>query len=222
MPATQFGKVIQHIYHMAAGGHAPGRTDRELLDRFSAIRDEESFTALVTRHGPMVFRVCRRVLAHEQDAEDAFQAVFLVLARNARSIRKREALAEWLHGVAYRTAMKAKRTAARRRTHEAALQFQVPSTSPGPSWSDVQIVLDEEIQRLPKSFRAAFVICVLEGKTGRQAASELGIPAGTVSSRLVWAKNACSKGSHVAASSYRFFSSLCRSPRPPFGPCRPV
>ncbi len=188
MPATQFGKVIQHIHNMAAGGLAPGRTDRELLDRFVATQDEEAFAALVTRHGPMVFRVCRRVLEHEQDAEDAFQAVFLVLARNASSIRKREALAEWLHGVAYRTSMKAKRTAARRRNHEATLQSQARAQGAVPSWSDVQIVLDEEIQRLPKSFRAAFVVCVLEGKTGRQAASELGIPAGTVSSRLTWAR----------------------------------
>ncbi|HEV8058233.1 MAG TPA: RNA polymerase sigma factor [Gemmataceae bacterium] len=171
MPATQFGNVIQHIHRMAAGGHASGGTDQELLDRFAATQDEEAFAALVTRHGPMVFRVCRRVLEHEQDAEDAFQAVFLVLARNANSIRKREALAEWLHGVAYRTAMKAKRTAARRRNHEAVLQSQAPAPGAGPSWSDVQIVLDEEVQRLPKSFRAAFVVCVLQGKTGRQAAN---------------------------------------------------
>ena len=114
MPATQFGELIRHIHTMAAGPSAREKTDCELLEEFSVRGNEAAFAALVARHGPMVLRVCRRVLNHEQDAEDAFQAVYLVLAQNARSIRKREALAEWLHGVAYRTAMKAKRTAARR------------------------------------------------------------------------------------------------------------
>jgi RNA polymerase sigma factor (sigma-70 family) len=188
MPATQFRKVIQHIHKVATWRLSPGQTDRQLLDRFSADHDEEAFTALVWRHGPMVLQVCRRVLNHEQDAEDASQAVLLVLARNSESIRKRDALAEWLHGVAYRTAMKVRRSAARRRNHEGALQTQAPAPGPGPSWVDVQLVLDEEIQRLPKPYRAAFVACVLEGKSGRQAAGELGIPCGTVSSRLTWAR----------------------------------
>src|SRR5207245_3552299 len=112
----------------------------------------------------MVLRVCRRVLNHEQDAEDAFQATFLVLARNTGSIRKRAALAEWLHGVAYRTAMNAKRAAARRHNHEARLRALTPEVVLSPTWDDVQAVLDQEIQRLPEAFRAAFVLCVLEGK----------------------------------------------------------
>ncbi len=188
MPGAQFGKVLKHIHFMAAGNGGPGITDRQFLDSFSTNRDEAAFSALVSRHGPMVLRVCRRVLQHEQDAEDAFQAVFLVLAQQSASIRKREALAEWLHGVSYRTAMKAKRTAARRRKHEASLQTLTPATITKPSWDDVQSALDEEIQRLPQTFRAAFVLCILEGKTGPQAARELEIPEGTVSSRVCRAR----------------------------------
>ena len=135
----------------------------------------------------MVLRVCRRVLQHEHDAEDAFQAVFLILARNPGSIRKGDALADWLYGVAYRTRLKLKRTEARRRTRENRLRTARPPRSPSPCWDDVQCVLDEEIQRLPAAFRAAFVLCVLEGKTGPRAADELGI-ARDSSSRVARAK----------------------------------
>src|SRR5262245_7894275 len=107
MATAQLGTLLRHIHKLAAGPRSANESDRELLDDFTARRDESAFTALVARHGPMVLRVCRRVLSHEQDAEDAFQATFLVLARNTGSIRRREALAGWLHGVAYRTAMKA-------------------------------------------------------------------------------------------------------------------
>ena len=115
MATPQLALVLRHMHKLAAGHSLPQRSDRQLLEDFSAHRDEATFVTLVARHGEMVLRVCRRVLHHEQDAEDAFQATFLVLAQNIRSIRKCEALAEWLHGVAYRIAMKAKRSAARRR-----------------------------------------------------------------------------------------------------------
>jgi RNA polymerase sigma factor (sigma-70 family) len=188
MATAQLGTLLRHIHTLAVGPRAPQRTDRQLLDDFAARRDESAFTALVARHGPMVLRVCRRVLGHEQDAEDAFQATFLVLARGAPSIRRREALADWLHGVAYRTAMKAKRGAARRRNHEARLRGRVPEAAPGPSWDEVQAVLDEEVRRLPEPFRAAFTLCVLEGKSGPQAAVELGCREGTVASRVARAR----------------------------------
>jgi RNA polymerase sigma factor (sigma-70 family) len=179
MVTAQLGTVLRHIQQLAGGG-----TDRQLLDDFTARRDEAAFAALVARHGPMVFRVCRRVLNHAQDAEDAFQATFLVLARNTRAIRKREALAEFLHGVAFRTALKAKRSAARRRKHEGVRMASAPRTAPAPTWNEVQAALDEELRRLPEPLRAAFVLCVLEGKSGPEAAVELGCQEGTISSRL--------------------------------------
>src|SRR5258708_1618514 len=108
MATAQLGTLLRHIHKLAVNPNARLGTDRQLLDDFAVRRDEGGFAALVVRHGPMVLRVCRRVLHHEQDAEDAFQATFLVLARHTGSIRKREALASWLYGVAQRTAMKAK------------------------------------------------------------------------------------------------------------------
>src|SRR5262245_52315414 len=119
MATAQLGTVMQYLKGLAASRAGRQQTDRQLLDDFASRGDETAFTCLVERHGPMVLRVCRRVLRHEQDAEDAFQAVFLVLARHSGAIRRREALASWLYGVAYRTAMKAKRSAARRHKHEA-------------------------------------------------------------------------------------------------------
>lgn len=185
---AQLDTLIGYIKELAAGRAGRHRTDRQLLEDFESHRDELAFAGLVQRHGAMVLRVCRRVLRHEQDAEDAFQATFLVLARNPGSIRRREALASWLYGVAYRTAMKAKRSAARRRKHEGRLRNQTPRAEPSQTWDDVQVVLDEEIQRLPESFRSAFVLCVLDGKTEPAAAAELGIKLGTLSWRLAQAR----------------------------------
>ncbi len=183
MATAQADTLLRHLQKMTAGG-APPWTDRQLLDDFAQRRDEAAFAALVSRHGPMVLRVCRRVLGHEQDAEDAFQATFLVLAQQTRSIRNREALAGWLHGVAYRTAMKAKRSAARRRQHEARVTPPAPQVAAGPSWDEVQTALDEELQRLPERFRTAFVLHVLEGKSAAEAAAELVCKEGTVKSRV--------------------------------------
>jgi RNA polymerase sigma factor (sigma-70 family) len=185
MATAQLDTLMRHLKGLAAGRQ---RTDRQLLEDFASRRDESAFTALLSRHGPMVLRVCRHVLHHEQDAEDAFQAAFLVLARHAASVRRRDTLAGWLCGVAYRTAMDAKRKAARRRTHEAKLRGRTPSAAPSPTWDDVQAVLDEEVQRLPGSLRSAFVLCVLDGKTVPAAAAELGAKEGTVSWRLARAR----------------------------------
>jgi RNA polymerase sigma factor (sigma-70 family) len=184
MATATLSKLLGHIRKLAAGRCAYHGADRQLLDDFAARRDEAAFTALVSRHGPMVLHVCRRVLSQEQDAEDAFQATFLVLARHAASIRKRDTIAGWLHGVAFRTAMKAKRSAARRRNHENRLRSTSPPKIESPNWDDVQSVLDEELQRLPGCYREAFVLCILEGKSSTEAAAELGSPEGTVKSRV--------------------------------------
>jgi TIGR03009 family protein len=195
MATAQLGTLLRHIHKLAAGPRSAHETDRQLLDHFFARRDESAFTTLVARHGPMVLRVCRRVLYHEQDAEDAFQATFLVLAKNSTSIRRREALAGWLHGVAYRTAMKAKRSAARRRNHESRADRNQASgrclpTTPlhDPSWNEVRAALDEEIQRLPEHYRSAFIACILEGKSVPEAAAALACKAGTVSCWLARAR----------------------------------
>src|SRR5262249_52359630 len=137
MPATPLPALVRQLAQLTGARPGRARTDRELLERFADNGDETAFTELVSRHGPMGLRMCRRVLHHEQDAEDAFQATFLVLARSSGAIRKREALAEWLHGVAYRTAMKAKRTAARRRNHEARAPDKT-AVAASPTWDDLQ------------------------------------------------------------------------------------
>ncbi len=185
MATAQLGTLFRHL-QLRAGSRERSRSDRELLDRFAASRDEAAFAALVARHGPMVLRVCRHVLRHEQDAEDAFQAAFLALARRAAAIRNRESLASWLHGVAYRAAMNAKRTAARQRAREAGPQVRPAAV--GPSWDDLRAVLDEEIHRLPEVYHSAFVLCVLEGKSVAEAAAELAVKEGTVGSRLARAR----------------------------------
>jgi RNA polymerase sigma factor (sigma-70 family) len=183
MATAQTSTVLRHIRQLA-GGAAPERTDRQLLDDFAGRRDEAAFAALVGRHGAMVLRAVRRVLGHEQDAEDAFQATFLVLARQAATIRRREALAGWLHGVARRTAMKAKRTAARRRAREGRPRSPAPPSPPGLLWEEVRTVLDQELGRLAEPFRSAFVLCALEGKTGPEAAAALGCKEATLYTRM--------------------------------------
>jgi RNA polymerase sigma factor (sigma-70 family) len=152
-----------------------------LLEQFAARRDEDAFTALLERHGPMVFGVCRRVLGHEQDAEDAFQATFLVLARKAGSRGWRVSVGPWLYAVALRVALKARTLAARRRARHTEMVDEVAAEPGGESpWHDLRPMLDEELDRLPEKYRTPLVLCYLEGKTNEEAARLLGRPVGTV------------------------------------------
>jgi RNA polymerase sigma factor (sigma-70 family) len=173
--------------HETATGGEPA--DAVLLKRFTAQREEAAFAALVRRHGPMVLGVCRRLLQHEQDAEDAFQAVFCVFARKAGAIRRGTAVGGWLYAVAWRIARKAKALQVRRHMRESELpDFPAPDKPPEWEWRDLWPILEEEVNRLPKRYRQPFVLCHLEGKTNQEAAAELGCPPGTVSSRLTRAR----------------------------------
>jgi RNA polymerase sigma factor (sigma-70 family) len=185
---ARLGKVVRHVRRLVDIPSPRGTNDRELLEAFVA-GDQGAFTTLVERHGPAVLGVCKRVLKHEQDAEDAFQATFLTLARKARSIRKGEALASWLHGVALRTALKYRRDEARRRTHEGrVIRAAVPCPSWEAAWREVQALLDEEVAGLPEKYRAVFVLCCLHGRSRAEAALELGLNEGTIWSRLAEAR----------------------------------
>jgi RNA polymerase sigma factor (sigma-70 family) len=173
----RFLSVLQQVRRMVQATPCPDLDDRELLARFLASRDEPAFTALVERHGPMVLAVCRRALRHQQDAEDACQATFLVLARSAGAIRKHAALGSWLHGVAYRLSRKLKESMVRRRTREAAATASASAaTDSDASWREVRAVLDDELRRLPEKLRAPLVACYLEGLARREAAQRLGLP----------------------------------------------
>src|SRR5262249_753421 len=154
MPTIPSLGVFWHLRRVALLCDSGGLTDGRLLEAFTAGRDEAAFGALVQRHGPMVFGVCRRVLRHRQDAEDAFQATFVVLARKAASIQEREQVGNWLYGVAFRTALEARRLAARRRTREKQVDdMPHPTVEPEEMWQDLRLVLDEELSRLPDKYR---------------------------------------------------------------------
>jgi RNA polymerase sigma factor (sigma-70 family) len=159
-------------------------SDGGLLARFVTTRDEAAFAALVRRHGPMVLGVCRRALRHTQDAEDAFQATFWVLARKAGSVRRRAALGSWLYRVAQRTAQEARAMRARHRAKERPLDAAPEAPARAAQAQDWGPWLDQELSRLPEKYRAAIVLCDLEARPRKDAARQLGIPEGTLSSRL--------------------------------------
>jgi RNA polymerase sigma factor (sigma-70 family) len=171
-----------------------GLTDGELLGRFVARRDQDAFAALVRRHGPMVLGVCRRVLRHAQDAEDAFQAAFVVLARKAASLRDREAAGNWLYGVAHRAALEARTRRARREAKEQQVEVMPhPSVLPDEGAGELPALLDRELARLPEKYRLPVVLCELEGRGRREVARQLGLPEGTLSSRLAAARKMLAK-----------------------------
>jgi RNA polymerase sigma factor (sigma-70 family) len=180
--------VIRHL-RRASLLHDGSLTDGQLLERFLARRDEAAFEALLRRHGPMVLGVCRRVLQNEPDAEDAFQATFLVLVRKAATLQARELVGHWLYGVAYRTAQKARAMAARRRVREERARDRAcPARPGGEPWGELLPLLDQELNRLPERYRVPIVLCDLEGGTRKEVARRLGLPEGTLSSRLAMAR----------------------------------
>jgi RNA polymerase sigma factor (sigma-70 family) len=190
MSKSELGTVLRRLRKLAVARPAPELSDQVLLQRFAGHGEETAFASLMQRHGPLVLSVCRNVLHHQQDAEDAFQATFLVLARKAAIIRQGNSLASWLYGVALRTAMKAKTAAANRR----ALQSRGGPSTPQPdpvaeaALRELQTILHEEVQRLPEKYRAPFVLCCLEGYGRSEAARQLGWNEGTLSGRLAEAR----------------------------------
>src|SRR5208283_330735 len=166
--------VIQHLRRAVFGPEGGGMSDGELLQYFIDQQEEAAFEALVRRHGPMVLGVCRRVLNQAEDAEDAFQATFLVLVRKAASIVPREMVGNWLYGVAYRTARKAKAAAARRHLKEREVRHMPhPEPTGDEMWQELRPLLDRELHRLPDKYRVPVVLCDLEGKTRKEAARQL-------------------------------------------------
>jgi RNA polymerase sigma factor (sigma-70 family) len=180
--------VLQYIRRrVAAGAAADELSDGELLRRFASGRDESAFGELLRRHGPMVLRVCRRLIDDRHDAEDAFQATFLVLARKAAGVAWYRSPASWLYAVAHRLAQEARRRACRRRTHEARVSRN-PGEAPDPlseiSGRELLAVIDEELARLPERFRGPLVLCCLEGHGGEEASRLLGCSLSTLRRRL--------------------------------------
>jgi len=185
MANGRMNRVMQYVRRSVLLHDGAGLSDGQLLGWFVERRDETAFAALVRRHGPMVWGVCRRVLDHHQDAEDAFQATFLVLVRKAASVHPREMVANWLYGVARHTSLKARALAARRRARERNVTMMPePKVGPQDLWSDLQPLLDLELSHLPDKYRVAIVLCDLEGKTRKDVAQRLGLPEGTLSARL--------------------------------------
>jgi RNA polymerase sigma factor (sigma-70 family) len=159
-------------------------SDRQLVEQFLARRDDAVFTALVRRHGPMVYRVCWRVLQQEEDAEDAFQATFLLLAQKLRTVRKHDSLASWLHGVAHRVALKAKAQATLRRRHEEQASVSHPVPPDAATWGELRTALDAALAQLPDKWRQPLILCYLEGRTQDEAAGHLGWSRTTLQRRL--------------------------------------
>jgi RNA polymerase sigma factor (sigma-70 family) len=194
MAASSMAEFIQHLRGAMAAQDRAGLTDGQLLEQFLNRRDEVALTALVRRHGPMVWGVCRRVLGHHHDAEDAFQATFLVLLRKAATIVPREMVANWLYGVARQTALRAGATASRRKGRER-LVADIPEPAVLSEDPDGALngLVDEELGRLPDKYRAVIVLCDLQGRTRQEAARQLRCPPGTVAGRLARARGMLAK-----------------------------
>jgi RNA polymerase sigma factor (sigma-70 family) len=193
MATTLPGEVIQRLRRPVLLQDGAGLTDEQLLEAYVSRRDEVALEALVQRHAPMVWCVCRRTLRNQHDAEDAFQATFLVFVRKAASIASRELLANWLYGVAYQTARKARATAARRRARERQVTQMPEPALEQETGDNLQLLLDRELSQLADKYRTVIILCDLEGMTRKEAARQLRCPEGTVASRLATARTMLAK-----------------------------
>jgi RNA polymerase sigma factor (sigma-70 family) len=185
MADTPLARAVRGLRHLVEGSEAPDPSDGHLLRQFATRRDEAAFAELVRRHGPMVLGVCRRVLGNAHDAEDAFQATFLILARKAAGIVRWRTVGGWLHEVAYHVALRQRERTARRQQH----QRQVRTVAPHETLTDLdrhelRQVLDEELQRLPEKYRTPLVLCYLEGRSHEEAARAVACPVSTLGWRL--------------------------------------
>jgi RNA polymerase sigma factor (sigma-70 family) len=189
MERTPLHNAVRDLRALLVRGQLASLSDAELLDRFCRRGDDTAFALLVDRHGGMVWRVCRRILCHHQDAEDSYQATFMALAQHAAAIRRGQTVPCWLYRVAYRIARKAAMDRSKRHRHERALPR--PCGTPEAddlSWRELQDVVQQELARLPEKYQAPFVLCSLGGKSKSEAAQQLNWKEGTVSSRLAYAR----------------------------------
>jgi RNA polymerase sigma factor (sigma-70 family) len=194
MAGPRASSIVRQLRRAVLRESRDGSSDGLLLQSFIAERDEAAFEGLVERHGPMVWGVCQRVLRNQHDTEDVFQATFLVLARKAASVSPREKLANWLYGVAFQTAVRARSARARRQIRERQVaNMPEPVARDRDLWDDLQPLLDQEIARLPARYREVVVLCDLQGRTRREVAGQLRIAEGTVASRLATGRKTLAK-----------------------------
>jgi RNA polymerase sigma factor (sigma-70 family) len=193
MATNAINRVIHHLRRTALRQDGAGLADGELLECYITRQDEAAFEALVRRHGPMVLGVCRRILRNSADADDAFQATFLVLVRKAASIRPRGMVSNWLYGVAHNTALKAKAMNNKRRVKEKEAGSMKKAEVAEEVWRQLQVLLDEEMCRLPDKYRVPIVLCDLEGNTIKEAARHLEWPQGTLATRLAQGRRMLAK-----------------------------
>jgi len=185
MATPSLGTYLRRLKLAMAAEALADCPDRELLDRLRSDHDDGAFRAIVERHGPMVYQVCRRVLSSRPDVEDAFQATFLVLVRRGHTIRRRASLASWLHGVAHRTALKLRtQSGRRRRREERAARGNATALRNDTTWGELRGILDEELGGLPDTCRAPLVLCYLEGRTQDEAAVQLDMSKSTLRRHL--------------------------------------
>jgi len=189
MATPPMSRVVDHLRRVAFLQEGQRLTDEKLLESFLVRREDAAFEALVRRHGPMILGVCRRILQDRHDAEDAFQATFLIFLRKTTAIGKRESLASWLYGVAHRTALQARKCAAKRRAKERQVADMSRKQITGDdAIQDMLPLLDQELSRLPDKYRAPIILCDLEGKTTKKAALDLDVPERTLATRLTRAR----------------------------------